>query len=73
MSNTCGGVWLNRVGQNVETNEEHGEDCAEERFQLARIEFDRYGEPSKYRELYYQYIRWIRIGISLHQEKQFIF
>ena len=23
ISNTCGGMWLNRVGQNKETDEEH--------------------------------------------------
>ena len=27
ISNTCGGVWLNVVGQKRETNEEHNKDC----------------------------------------------
>ena len=27
ISNTCGGVWLNVVGQNRETNEEHNKAC----------------------------------------------
>ena len=44
ISNTCGGAWLNRVGQNKEIDKEHNEDCVEEEFQLARIKFDRYGE-----------------------------
>ena len=32
ISNTCGGVWSNRVGKNRETDEEHDEDCVEEKF-----------------------------------------
>ena len=47
MSNTCGGVSLNRVWQNMETDEEDDEDCAEERFQLARVKFDRDGEEGR--------------------------
>ena len=46
ISNTCGGVWLNRVGQNRETDEEHDEDCVEEGFQLAR-ELDKDGERGR--------------------------
>ena len=39
ISNTCGGVWLNGVEQNSETNEKHDEDCVEEGFQLASVKF----------------------------------
>ena len=41
---TCGGIWLNGLGQNRETNEEHDEDCVEEGFQLSRVKFGRDGE-----------------------------
>ena len=44
ISNTCSSVWLNGVGKNRETSEEHDEDCVEEGFQLARVKFDRDGE-----------------------------
>ena len=47
MSNTCGSVSLNRVGQNMEAAEEHDEDFAEERFQLARVKFDRDAEEGR--------------------------
>ena len=47
ISNTCGEVWLNQVGQNRETNEEHDEDCVEEGFNLARVKFDRDGEGGR--------------------------
>ena len=30
MSNTCGGLWSNGVGQNREIDEEDDEDCVEE-------------------------------------------
>ena len=40
ISNTCGGVWLNGVGQNRETDEEHDEVCVEEKFQLDRVKLD---------------------------------
>ena len=43
ISNTCGDVWLNRVGQNRETTEEHDDDCVEG-FQLARVKLDKDGE-----------------------------
>ena len=33
-SNTCSGVWLNTIGKNRESNDEHDEDCVEEEFQL---------------------------------------
>ena len=39
ISNSCGGMWLNRVGQNRETNEEHDEDCVKEGFQLASVKY----------------------------------
>ena len=32
-------MWLNRVGQNRETNEEHDEDCVKEGFQLASVKY----------------------------------
>ena len=34
-------IWSNWVKQNKETDEEDDEDCVEERFQLARVKFDR--------------------------------
>ena len=40
-TSTYGCVWLNGVGQNRETDEEHDEDCVEERCQLARVKCDR--------------------------------
>ena len=47
MSNTRGSVWLNGVEENGETDEEHDEDCVEERFQLARAKFGRDGEGGR--------------------------
>ena len=47
ISNTCGGVWSNEIGQNRETDEEHDGDCVEEGFQLARVKFDRGGEGGR--------------------------
>ena len=41
ISNTCGGVWLNGLKQNRETNEEHDDDCVEEGLQLARVKLDK--------------------------------
>ena len=41
ISNTCGGVWQNGVGQNTEINEEHEKDCVEERIQLDSLKVDR--------------------------------
>ena len=38
------GMWLNWVGQNRETDEEHADDCVEERFQLARVISDGDGD-----------------------------
>ena len=40
-------MWLNQVGQNRETTEEHNEDCVEEGFNLARVKFDRDGEGDR--------------------------
>ena len=37
-------MWLNGVGQNSKTAEEHDEYCVEERFQLARVKYDKDGE-----------------------------
>ena len=34
-------MWLTGVGQNRETDEEHDEDCAKERLQLARVKLDK--------------------------------
>ena len=38
------GMWLNWVGQNRETDEEHADDCVEEGFQLPRVKSDADGE-----------------------------
>ena len=38
---SSGGVWLNGIRQNRETDEEHDEDCLKEGFQIARVKFDR--------------------------------
>ena len=46
-SNTCGGVWLKGVGQNMETDEEHDEDCVEEGFQLTSVKLDKDGEGGR--------------------------
>ena len=46
-SNTCGGVWLKEVGQNMETDEEHDEDCVEEGFQLTSVKLDKDGEEGR--------------------------
>ena len=54
MSNTCGGSWLDGVGQNREIDEEQDEDCVEEALQLARVKFDRY--CGRGREAYVQYV-----------------
>ena len=40
-------MWLNRVGQNRETDEKHDEDCVEEGFQLAGVKLDQYGEGGR--------------------------
>ena len=37
-------MWLNEVGKNRETDEEHDEDCVEEGFHLAKVRFDREGK-----------------------------
>ena len=47
ISNICVSVWLNEVGQNRKTNEEHDEDYVEERVQLAEPKFDRDGEGGR--------------------------
>ena len=47
ISNNYSDTRLNGVGQNMETDEEHDEDCAEEGFQLARVKLDKDGEGSK--------------------------
>ena len=45
--NTCGGIGLNEIGQNRETNEKHNEDCVEEGFHLTRVKFEGDGEGDK--------------------------
>ena len=40
-------MWSNGVGPNKETNKKHDEDCVEERFQLARVKYDRDGEGGR--------------------------
>ena len=47
ISNTCSGTCLNEVRKNSETEEEHDEDCVEERFQLARIKLERDDEEDR--------------------------
>ena len=47
ISNNCGGVWLNGVEQNRETDVEHDHDWVAEGFQLARVKFDREHEGGK--------------------------
>ena len=37
-------MWLNGVGQNSKTAEEHDEYCVEEGFQLTRVKYDKDGE-----------------------------
>ena len=45
--NTCGGAWWNGLGQNRETDEEHDEDCVEDRCQMASVKDDRHGERDR--------------------------
>ena len=47
MSNTCGSVWSNGVGQNKGTDEEHNKYCVKEGFQLAGVKFDKDGEGGR--------------------------
>ena len=47
LSNSCDSVWSNVVGQNRETDEEHDGDCIEERFQWARIKYDKDSEVGR--------------------------
>ena len=42
MNSIC--AWSHSVRQSRKTDEEHEEDCAEKRFQLARVKFDREGK-----------------------------
>ena len=47
ISNTRGDLWSNEMGQNnKETDEEHNEDCVEERIVL-KVKFDRDGEGDR--------------------------
>ena len=47
ISNTCGDIWLNGVGQNRETTEEHDDDFVEEEFQLTGVKIDKDGEERR--------------------------
>ena len=47
VSNTCGGVRSNGVGENREIDEEHDKDCVKEGLQFARVKFDRGGAGSR--------------------------
>ena len=40
-------AWSHRVRQSRKTDEEHEEHCAEKRFQLAKVKFDREGENDR--------------------------
>ena len=40
-------AWSHRVRQSGKTDEEHEEHCAEKRFQLAKVKFDREGENDR--------------------------
>ena len=46
-SNTCGGVWLNRVRQNWKIDKKDDEDCVEEGFQLAKAKYNKDGEGGR--------------------------
>ena len=68
ISNTCGGAWLNGLGQNRENDEERHEDCVEEGFQLARVKFGRDGQLGR------EALGMGNCtGLSLIQEKQLTF
>ena len=41
ISNSCGSMWSDGVGQNREIDEEDDENCVEEGFQLARVKVDK--------------------------------
>ena len=47
ISNACGGMWSNELGQNRETDEEYDEDCVEEGFQLVREKLNRNGKGGR--------------------------
>ena len=47
ISDNCGDVCLNGVRQNRETDEEHDENCVEDKFQLARVKFYKDGERGR--------------------------
>ena len=40
-------AWSHRVRQSRKTDKEHEEHCAEKRFQLAKVKFDREGENDR--------------------------
>ena len=41
------GVRLNKVEKNRETDEKHDKDCVDQRFQLARVKFDRHSKGGR--------------------------
>ena len=43
ISNTCGGMRSNVLGQNRKIDEKYNEDCVEEGIQLAKTKLDRNG------------------------------
>ena len=45
MNSIC--AWSHSVRQSRKIDEEHEEDCAEKRFQLARVKFDREGKNDR--------------------------
>ena len=47
ISNTCGGVWLNEIGQNRETDKDSDEDCVEEGFLLAKVKLGKDSERGR--------------------------
>ena len=73
ISNACS-VWLNRVGRDRETKEEHHEDCLRGfsvfKGKISRRWWGRQG-GRRDRVLQYQYLRWIRTETSLIRERQF--
>ena len=64
---------MHGVGQNRESDEEHVEDCIEEEFELAKLNFEGRQASSRDGILYYQYLRWIKAVINMITEKEFIY
>ena len=47
ISNTCVGMWLNGLGKNRKTGQEHDEECVEKGFRLDRAKIDRNGKGGR--------------------------